>query len=163
MVLKVSKRWELIGLASFTKLNANPQSSSGYTLIAPSVRFIQTHIHKPSIYPTILNCSCQCPRGFDSGYAFSTINSLDGCVNACMAVSSNSCSSSNTYACLGADCTYSNSYNVSTIAPTQDDQPSLGAYSYMSRFLRLSPYLCLYSNRSQEPKVKKYVSIATVS
>jgi hypothetical protein len=127
MVLKASKQWELIGLASFSRYSRILQFGSGYTLVAPFVQFVQTHIHKPSIHPTILNCSCQCPRGFDSGYAHSTINSLDGCVNACMAVSSNSCSTSNTYACLGTDCTYSKSYNVSTITPIQDDQLSLSA------------------------------------
>jgi len=119
MTLKASKQWELTGLASFIHSNATPQSGNGFTLIAPFIQFIQTHIYKSLTDPNMINCSCQCPRGSDSGYAYSTVNSLDGCVDACMAVLSNPCTSSNTYACLGENCTYS------TMPPTQDDQPSL--------------------------------------
>lgn len=125
MILRDSKQWELIGLASFTKLNANSQSGSGYTLIAPFIEFIQTHINKTSIHPTKVNCSCQCPHGFDSGYADSIIDSLDGCIVACIAMTSNPCADFNTYACLGTNCTYSKLYNVS-------EQLSLGT-NYISR------------------------------
>ncbi|CAF0869291.1 unnamed protein product [Adineta steineri] len=90
-----------------------------------SVRLISWHlaIYGTQDYPTAdstttqasrYTCSCQCPRGSNSGYAYSTVNSLAGCVNACKAVSSNPCISSNTYACLGTDCAYSDSYTSTT-------------------------------------------------
>src|ERR1700722_16276602 len=111
MILKASKLWELIGLASFVRRDANPQTGSGYTLIAPFVQFIQTNIHRAPMPPATTKCSCQCPRGSDSGYAYTTDNSLDGCVAACKAVSSNPCTSSNTFVCLGTSCAYSDFYN----------------------------------------------------
>jgi hypothetical protein len=117
MVLTASKQWELIGLVSYAKSNPDPQSGDAYTLIAPFLQFIQTNIRKPSIHPTKLNCSCQCPRGFDSGYADNIINSLDACLFACIAMPSNPCTDSNTYACLGTNCTYSNFYNASEQTP----------------------------------------------
>lgn len=126
MILKDSKQWELVGLASFTKRGATSQSGSGYTLIAPLLQFIQNHINEAYIHPTILNCSCQCPRGVDSGYALSRVNSLDGCLDACMSESANPCTNSNTYTCLETSCTYSSSYNATTISSARDQQPFLG-------------------------------------
>lgn len=130
MLLKNSKEWELVGIASFKKGNSTSQSGGGYTLIAPSLEFIQTHIQNESIYPTMPICSCQCPHGFNSGYAFSAIHTVDRCVDACMAVISNPCIDSNTYACLGPNCTHSDLYNASIIPSTEDHQPSLGMSVY---------------------------------
>ena len=111
MILTGSKQWELIGVTSFSKVNRTSQSGSGYILIAPFVQFIRTHIHKSPIVSTIGNCSCQCPGGFDLGYANGTINSLDECLVSCMETFSNSCIDSTTYACFGTNCTYSKLYN----------------------------------------------------
>jgi hypothetical protein len=111
MVLTASNQWELIGVSSFGGGTANPHFGSGYTRITSSIAFIQENLHRTSMSPTAIICSCQCPRGTDSGYAYSTVNSLAGCVQACMAVTSNPCTMSNTLACLGSKCAYTVSYN----------------------------------------------------
>jgi hypothetical protein len=106
MILRASKYWELIGLASFGKRHATGRAGSGYTLIAPFVQFIQNITNKSAIHPSTMKCSCECPRGTDSGYVYSTGNSLDGC--------------------LGTHCVYSESYTFTTIGTTQDNKPFLG-------------------------------------
>ena len=111
MVLSDSKHWQLIGLSSFGDGCANPNYGSGYTLIAPFVQFIQTHIDRTTTHSIATKCICQCPRRTDSGYAYTTANSLHGCVKACQAVSLNSCNSSNTFVCLGTSCAYTSMYN----------------------------------------------------
>jgi len=126
MILRASKYWELIGIASFVKLHATARAGSGYTLIAPFLQFIQNVTHTPSIHPSTMKCLCECPRGTDSGYVYSIGNSLDGCVAACKDEPSNPCNDSNTYACLGTDCAYSESYTSTTSETTQDNQPFLG-------------------------------------
>jgi hypothetical protein len=126
MILRASKYWELIGLASSGKRHATARTGSGYTLIAPFVHFIKNITHTSSIHPSTMKCSCECPRGTDSGYAYSTGNSVDGCVDACKDEPSNPCSNSNTYACLGMHCAYSESYTSTTSETTQDNQPFLG-------------------------------------
>lgn len=67
---------------------------------------------------TIYRCSCQCPYGSDQGFAYTTGNSSQACVRACGSYPLNRCVPSNTYACLGADCAYSNLYDNSTEATT---------------------------------------------
>ncbi len=63
---------------------------------------------------TVYRCSCQCPHGSSPGFAYTTENSTEACVTACIASPFNPCVASNTYACLGTDCAYSSSYDNST-------------------------------------------------
>jgi len=64
---------------------------------------------------TNYTCFCECPAGSNEGIAYPTEESAEACVQACQAVPSNPCDDTNTYACLGTNCTYSDSYNHSII------------------------------------------------
>ncbi|CAF0892955.1 unnamed protein product [Adineta steineri] len=107
-------------------VSSNPcLSTNTYACLGTDCAYSDSYI-STTTQASRYNCSCQCPRGSDSGYAYSTVNSAKGCVDACRAVVSNPCFSSNTYACLGMDCAYAESYNFTTIAITEYNQSLLG-------------------------------------
>ena len=77
----------------------NPcNSGSTYACLDTDCAFSSSYLRR---------CSCECPFGDSQGSFYTFINSTEGCVNACIAVSSNNCGPSNTYACLGDRCVYS--------------------------------------------------------
>ena len=67
---------------------------------------------------SLFRCSCQCPYGSVQGSVYTSNNSPEACVRACIASPSNPCISSNTYACLGPDCMYSSSYDSPIVTNT---------------------------------------------
>src|ERR1700722_17983589 len=97
--------WTLVGLTSYgPEPCAHSQYSDVYTRVSAYRSFINNHV-------PIYTCSCHCPEGTDSGQAFTTINSAEECVYACLTVPGNACLKSTTYACIYSRCSYHSSYN----------------------------------------------------
>ncbi len=112
MVFTKSKRWELIGLTSYGKETCASSYADVYTRITAFLPFIQKTIKSTSSTKSRVKCLCQCPRGSNQESAYTTEHSAEACVDACQAVSPNTCNSENTYACLEARCAYSKDYFV---------------------------------------------------
>ena len=112
MVFTKSKRWELIGLTSYGKEKCASNYADVYTRITAFLPFIQKTIKSTSSTISRVTCLCQCPRGTNQESAYTTEHSAEACVDACQAVSPNTCNSENTYACLGTKCAYSTHYTV---------------------------------------------------
>jgi secreted trypsin-like serine protease len=114
MVFTDSKRWELIGITSYGGGDVCATEYPGvYTRITAFLTWIQQSINNISSQPSIYRCSCECPRGSNPSTASTTVNTAFACVDACKAVPTNLCNSSNTYACLGTSCAYSTSTGYS--------------------------------------------------
>jgi hypothetical protein len=109
MVFNTAKRWELIGITSYG-FDCAKNHFDVYTRITAFLTFIHRILNDTSSRLPNTTCACECPRGFNQGIAYTTENSAEACVKACIGVSSNHCTSSNTYACLGTNCVYSDSY-----------------------------------------------------
>ena len=87
---------------------SNPcYSGNTYACLGTDCAFSTSYMHK---------CSCQCPFGSNQGLAYTYGNTTDACVTACVAIPSNDCTSSNTYACLEDRCGYSTAYDNSSDA-----------------------------------------------
>ena len=85
---------------------SNPcYSGNTYACVGTECAFSTSYMHK---------CSCQCPFGFNQSVTHTFGNTIDACVTACVAIPSNDCTSSNTYACLEDRCSYSSSYDNSS-------------------------------------------------
>ncbi|UJR18656.1 hypothetical protein I4U23_005564 [Adineta vaga] len=63
MTLTALKRWELIGLSSFTQIDANYESGGGFTFIAPFLQFIRTHTQAVMDYRITKKPLWHCPQG----------------------------------------------------------------------------------------------------
>ena len=114
MATTPSKQWELIGIVSYGRGCGNHEYSGGYTRVAAYEEFIQSVMNGTYIKPIPWQCTCQCPYGAHQGVAYTSKTSSEGCVAACIALSASRCTTHNTYACLGANCTYSSAYVNST-------------------------------------------------
>jgi secreted trypsin-like serine protease len=112
MVFTDSKQWELIGITSYGKGCAEKHPGV-YTRITAFITWIQQYLNSTLLEPSSHACSCECPRGSHPSTAYTTISSAFACVDACKAVLTNPCESSNTYACLGTSCAYSTSTGYS--------------------------------------------------
>jgi hypothetical protein len=113
MVFTAEKRWELVGITSYG-FGCAKYRSGVYTRIPPFLTFIHRILNNTSSRHPTATCACECPRGFKQGSTYTTECSVEACVEACIDVTSNPCTSSNTYACLGTHCVYSDSYEDST-------------------------------------------------
>jgi uncharacterized protein YutE (UPF0331/DUF86 family) len=89
-------------------------SSNTYAYLETNYVYSDSYEHSTTTSSPQYTCSCECPRGFNQGIAYTTEYSAEACIEACIDVSSNICTSSDTYACLGTNCIYSNSYTYST-------------------------------------------------
>ncbi|CAF1130561.1 unnamed protein product [Adineta ricciae] len=67
---------------------------------------------------SLFRCSCQCPYGSIQTSVYTSNNSPEACVRACIASPFNPCISSNTYACLGTNCMYSSLYDSPVVTNT---------------------------------------------
>ena len=132
MILRSSRQWELIGVASIMQRNASNLSGSGYTLVAPYVQFIQSYLNSSTVPLTTIKCSCQCPQGFNLGNAYTHTHSLTACVDACKLVHSYRCTKSNTYACFGSKCVYSDYYDH--ICSCQCPRGADSGYAYTKNY-----------------------------
>jgi hypothetical protein len=112
MVFTAAKRWELIGITSYG-VGCAKKHSGVYTRITAFLTFIHMILNDTSSRLPTITCACECPRGFNQGSAHTTDYSAEACVEACIDIPSNPCTSSNTYACLGTNCVYSDSYQHS--------------------------------------------------
>jgi hypothetical protein len=117
MVFTAAKRWELVGVTSYG-FGCAKYHSGVYTRITAFLTFIHTILNDTSSRLPTTTCTCECPRGFNQDIAYTTEYSAEACLEACIDVSSNPCTSSNTYACLGTHCVYSDSYENSTTTST---------------------------------------------
>jgi secreted trypsin-like serine protease len=112
MVFTKSKRWELIGLTSYGVSGECARNYADvYTRITAFLPFIQTITKGTSSTKSRVKCLCQCPHGSNQESAYTTEHSAEACVDACQAVSPNTCNPENTYACLEAKCAYSKHYS----------------------------------------------------
>ena len=91
--------------------------SNTYACLGGNCVYSSSYVHLTTTISARYRCSCQCPYGYDEGFAYATENSLEGCVSACKAVETNPCTDRNTYACLGADCIYSSIYDSTSATP----------------------------------------------
>ena len=112
MIFTESKQWELIGITSYGKGCAGTYPGV-YTRMTAFLTWIQQFVNKTSPQPSTHRCSCECPRGSNPSTAYTTVYTAFACVDACRAVLTNPCDSSNTYACLGTNCAYSTSTGYS--------------------------------------------------
>jgi hypothetical protein len=135
MLFTSSKRWELIGVTSFGWGCANAKFGSIYTRVTAFRGFIEritNNISKTSIAAT---CSCQCHRGSNQGFAYTTETSSQSCVNACKAVPENPCVATNTYACPGINCVYSTSNSIPIKTTVYDTHTYSNGDRYERQFL----------------------------
>ncbi len=107
-----SKQWELVGITSYGKGCATKHPGV-YTRITAFLTWIEQIVNSTSSLSSSHRCSCQCPRGYNPSTAYPTVYTAFACVDACKAVLTNPCNSSNTYACLGTNCAYSASTGYS--------------------------------------------------
>lgn len=96
----------------------------------------------------VYTCDCQCPRGTDSGKAYTYGSTAKDCYNACIAVASNPCTRSNTYACTQSSnsrtCSFENRCTVSACKEKIDGYISR-EWAYNSKTEWPSECFC-YSN-----------------
>lgn len=86
-------------------------SSNTYACLGTECAFSSLTYNSSKELTTSYNqCSCQCPYGSSRNFVYTIESSPEGCVRACVGVPSNPCVGWNTYACLGTNCVYSNSY-----------------------------------------------------
>ncbi len=106
MVFTDSKHWELVGITSYGRGCAT-EYPGVYTRITAFLTWIEQIVNNSSSQSSNLRCSCECPRGSNPSTANTSVYTAFACVDACKAVRTNPCNSSNTYACLGSNCAYS--------------------------------------------------------
>ncbi len=115
--------WELVGITSYGNPNCTlPHRPGAYVRVSVYHNFIKSVIQNTYTPPVnrSYTCECQCPYGTDSGVALTSTNSAESCIRACISISSNPCSSRNTYACLNSSCIYSSSYENLTTTTTSE-------------------------------------------
>ncbi len=114
MLFADSKQWELVGITSYGKgYDCATEHPGVYTRITAFLTWIQQIVNSTSPQPSSHRCSCECPRGSNPSTAYTSVYTVFACVDACKAVLTNPCDSSNTYACLETNCAYSTSTEYS--------------------------------------------------
>ena len=110
MIFTKSKHWELVGIRNSDDdcCSKNPPIYIKMTSFLPFIR--QTIIRDKSSELSTVVCTCQCPQGSDQGIAYTNVETINGCIDACKALPTNTCTRSNTYACRGTHCAYSSDY-----------------------------------------------------
>ncbi|CAF1091394.1 unnamed protein product, partial [Adineta ricciae] len=87
-------------------------SSNTYACLGTNCMYSSLY-DSPVVTNTIVQrfqCTCQCPYGSTPSFAYTSENSSQACIRACIASPLNPCIPWNTYACLGTDCVYANWY-----------------------------------------------------